>query len=84
MVAVFAGVLANEGALKEALEAEKEIGLILDRGHDDGAKSDMLACKAIGQELIAEHCSFGVTHAQFLHGALQGLATGLSAVGVGD
>jgi hypothetical protein len=48
LIAVFASVLANKGAFQKALGAEEEVCFILDRGHDDGTQSNMLAGKAVG------------------------------------
>ena len=68
LVAVLASVFANKGALQKTLEAEKEIGLIFDRRHDDGAQPNVFACKAIGQYLVAKHGGFCVGGTQLLSG----------------
>ena len=84
LVALLLCIFANERAFKESLEAEKEIGLIFDGRHDNSTQTYVLARKAIGQKLIAKHCSFGVGNSQLFHGTLKGFAAWLSAIGVSN
>ena len=83
-MSVQTGVFAYERAFENALKTEEKIGLILDGGDDNGAKSYVLACKAIGENLVSKHCGFGMGHAHIFHSALKCACKGLAAIGVGN
>ena len=55
ILAAFFDIFLDASDLKRALKSEKGACSVLDRRHDDRAKSDVLARGGIGQELIAEH-----------------------------
>ena len=67
-VAVLLGVSADKWALAQTLEAEEEVGLVLDGGDDNGGKTDMLAGIGVGQKLIAEHGGVRGVHPKLLQG----------------
>ena len=75
-------ILANERSLAKPLEAEEQIGLVLDGRYDDRNHARVLARIRVGQKLVSQHHRLLLGHAQLLHGEDQRLLAGLSAVGI--
>ena len=76
-------VFSNERTLAKALEAEEQVGFIVNGRNDDGGESDVLAGKGVGQKLISHHCSFLFCDAQCVHCAYKRFLGRLSAIGIG-